>query len=91
MIVEIRFRGPTDTRGARYVARRLTPEGQLIDRVSVPYDYSLRNEENHRVALRALVRRQEGIHPRDWVKVPVEGGYLFVSAPNVERVEIMTD
>ena len=91
MIVEVRYRGPSNTRGARYVARRLTPDGELIDRVSVPYDYSLRIGESYLVALRALVRRQEGIHPRDWVKVPVEGGYLFVSAPSVERVEIMPD
>ena len=47
--IETEYRGPTNTRGSRIIARA------QAGRISVPYDHALSVEANHDAAARALV------------------------------------
>ena len=65
------FKGPTDTRGARIIARE--PDGK---RLTLPYPHELNSEAAHRAAAEALRDRLE------WKGELVAGwtrhGYVFV-------------
>ena len=60
--IETEYRGPTNTRGSRIIAR-----AQAV-RISVPYDHALSIQENHDRAASELARQ------RGWAGVWVGGG-----------------
>ena len=70
--IETEYRGPTDRRGARVIARA------QAGRVVVPWDHALSIEENHDAACQAFVRR------RGWFGAWIRGnraddrGYVYV-------------
>jgi hypothetical protein len=60
--IETEYRGPTNTRGSRIIARA------QAGRISVPYDHALSVQENHDRAASELARQ------RGWAGVWVGGG-----------------
>lgn len=54
MIIETKYLGATNTLGARIKA---TTVSDRPHRVTVPYDYSLNTEENHRKCARLLFEK----------------------------------
>ena len=49
--IETEYRGPTNTRGSRIIARA------QAGRISVPYDHALSIQENHDAAARAFIAK----------------------------------
>lgn len=68
--ITTKYHGPTNTRGARITA------AAWAGRVSIPYPHSLRTEEAHAKAARALIEKM-GWHG-EWVAGATETGFVFV-------------
>lgn len=70
--IQTRFLGPTNTRGARVVARA------DAGRITVSWDYSQSIDENHRRAALALAERLGWKGPWHGGSLP-SAGYVFVT------------
>lgn len=69
--IETEYRGPTNTRGSRIIARA------QAGRISVPYDHALDFDENHDAAARALVVKLGWLG--SWVGAQVPNGrFVYV-------------
>ena len=69
--IETEYRGPTNTRGSRIIARA------QAGRISVPYDHALDFVENHYAAARALVVKLGWLG--SWVGAQVPNGrFVYV-------------
>ena len=80
--IETEYKGPTDTRGSRIIARA------QAGRISVPWDYALSSEENHDAAMCAFVEKW-GWHG-SWVRgARADGkGNVYVCAKHETRVVV---
>ncbi len=58
--IEVRYIGPTDTKGSRFKATRSgMPSSIAKTSVTVSYDYSLNTSDNHWAAAKALIAAME--------------------------------
>lgn len=72
-----KYRGPTNTRGSRFIASAEAWREAGAFRVTTPMDYALNSEDNHTRAARALAEKR-GWHG-SWIGGVLPGGeYVFV-------------
>lgn len=76
--VTVRYRGPTNARGARFLVDTLS--GRTV---TIPYDYDARDA--YRAAFEAAaVKDPGGIPAGAWIKVEIPEGRAFVRFPRPE-------
>ena len=75
--ITTKFIGPTNTRGSRIKA------SAYAGTITVAYDHSLNNDENHCVAAVALCEKIGWIGADALISACLpKGGYVFVFSPN---------
>lgn len=80
-----RYLGPTNTRGARIKAMA----AGSTDTVTLPYDYGLNDETNHKLAAFDLVRKLKW--GGTWAQGSTADGYAFVSIYAGETFDVPLD